>query len=79
MFCMGILVSTNEPLQIFGFFKPLSHHEPGLKFGLEAKKPGLGLGPMGKAVKNRENACSGTRQTNGRVPGYPLSPPPKKN
>ena len=31
-----------------------------------------------KAVKNRENACSGTRQTNGRVPGYPLSPPPQK-
>ena len=31
-----------------------------------------------KAVKNRENACSGTRQTNGRVPGYPLSPPQKK-
>ena len=48
-FCTCLLVFTNEPLQIFRFFKPLPPHELGLEFslGLQAEKPGLGLVGLG--------------------------------
>ena len=49
MFCTCLLVSTNEPLKFFRFFKPMPPHELGLEFGLglEAKKPGLSLVGLG--------------------------------